>query len=96
MYKGRLIDGQLVAVKIIIKGDNEKTRIEDFLSELGIIAHVNHPNAAQLVGFSVEGGLLLVLRFSEHGSLASVLHGRNILSKIALTDTFLTMNSYTD
>ncbi|XP_010914330.1 receptor-like cytosolic serine/threonine-protein kinase RBK1 isoform X3 [Elaeis guineensis] len=75
VYKGCLADGQLVAVKRLTKKDNEEERIGDFLSELGIIAHVNHPNAAQLLGFSVEGGLHLVLRFSPHGSLASELHG---------------------
>ncbi|XP_064996539.1 receptor-like cytosolic serine/threonine-protein kinase RBK1 isoform X3 [Musa acuminata AAA Group] len=75
VYKGCLGDGQLVAVKRLIKRESEEERIGDFLSELGIIAHVNHPNAAQLLGFSVEGGLHLVLQFSPHGSLASLLHG---------------------
>ncbi|XP_078162057.1 receptor-like cytosolic serine/threonine-protein kinase RBK1 isoform X2 [Carex rostrata] len=75
VYKGRLPDGQLVAVKRLTNGKNEETRMGDFLSELGIIAHVNHPNAAQLLGFSAEGGLLMVLKFSPHGSLASLLHG---------------------
>ncbi|PKU73478.1 Receptor-like cytosolic serine/threonine-protein kinase RBK1 [Dendrobium catenatum] len=75
VYKGCLPDGQLVAVKRLTKKDKEEERIGDFLSELGIIAHVNHPNAAQLLGFGVEGGLHMVLQFSPHGSLASVLHG---------------------
>ncbi|KAJ8466121.1 hypothetical protein OPV22_028673 [Ensete ventricosum] len=75
VYRGCLGDGQLVAVKRLIKRESEEERIGDFLSELGIIAHVNHPNAAQLLGFSVEGGLHLVLQFSPHGSLASLLHG---------------------
>jgi len=75
VYKGQLADRQFVAVKRLTKGGNKEDRVSDFLSELGIIAHVNHPNAAQLLGFSVEGGLHLVLQFSPHGSLASVLHG---------------------
>ncbi|XP_020102446.1 receptor-like cytosolic serine/threonine-protein kinase RBK1 isoform X2 [Ananas comosus] len=75
VYKGCLSDGQVVAVKRLTKGESEEERIADFLSELGIIAHVNHPNAAQLLGFSVDQGLHLVLQFSPHGSLASVLHG---------------------
>lgn len=75
VYKGQLADGQFVAVKRLTKGGNKEDRVSDFLSELGIIAHVNHPNAAQLLGFSVVGGLHLVLQFSPHGSLASVLHG---------------------
>lgn len=90
VYKGCLPDGQLVAVKKLTKKQTEDERIRDFLSELGIIGHVNHPNAAQLLGFSVEGGLYLVLQYSPHGSLASVLHGSkdrlewNIRFKIAL------------
>ncbi|KAF8018519.1 hypothetical protein BT93_H3411 [Corymbia citriodora subsp. variegata] len=76
VYKGRLPDGQLVAVKRLIKKDKEEeTRTADFLSELGIIAHIDHPNAARLIGYGVDGGLHLVLQFSPHGSLASVLHG---------------------
>ncbi|CAI9111441.1 OLC1v1011662C1 [Oldenlandia corymbosa var. corymbosa] len=76
VYKGSLPDGQIVAVKKITKKEkNDEDRVGDFLSELGIIAHINHPNAAKLIGFSVDGGLHLVLQFSPHGSLASVLHG---------------------
>jgi len=78
VYKGQLADGQFVAVKRLTKGGNKEDRVSDFLSELGIIAHVNHPNAAQLLGFSVEGGLHLVLQFSPHGSLASVLHADQV------------------
>ncbi|KAJ3679265.1 hypothetical protein LUZ60_017276 [Juncus effusus] len=75
VYRGQLRDGQIIAVKrLTTKGKNEETRMGDFLSELGIIAHVNHPNAAQLLGFSAEGGLHMVLKFSPHGSLASLLH----------------------
>lgn len=75
VYKGCLSDGQVVAVKRLTKRETEEERISDFLSELGIIAHINHPNAARLLGFGIEGGLHLVLQFSPNGSLASVLHG---------------------
>ncbi|KAF2295824.1 hypothetical protein GH714_034160 [Hevea brasiliensis] len=76
VYKGCLSDGQVVAVKKIVKTEKEEQgRIGDFLSELGIIAHINHPNAAKLLGFSIDGGLHLVLEYLPHGSLASILHG---------------------
>eukprot|EP00262_Sarcandra_glabra_P019814 TRINITY_DN7654_c0_g1_i2.p1 TRINITY_DN7654_c0_g1~~TRINITY_DN7654_c0_g1_i2.p1 ORF type:complete len:411 (-),score=39.55 TRINITY_DN7654_c0_g1_i2:48-1280(-) len=75
VYKGCLPDGHPVAVKRLINRDNEEERVNDFLSELGIIAHIDHPNAARLLGFGVEGGLHLILQFSPHGSLASLLHG---------------------
>ncbi|XP_068656373.1 receptor-like cytosolic serine/threonine-protein kinase RBK1 isoform X1 [Aristolochia californica] len=75
VYKGCLPDGEVVAVKRLIKKESEEERVGDFLSELGIIAHINHPNAARLLGFGVDRGLHLVLQFSPHGSLASLLHG---------------------
>lgn len=77
VYKGTLPDGQIVAVKRITKKEkkDDNNRVGDFLTELGIIAHINHPNAAKLIGFSSDGGLHLVLQFSPQGSLANVLHG---------------------
>ncbi|KAG0469999.1 hypothetical protein HPP92_016699 [Vanilla planifolia] len=74
VYKGCLSDGQLVAIKRLTKKDKEEERIGDFLSELGIIAYVNHPNAAQLLGFSAEEACTWYFS-SPHGSLASLLHG---------------------
>ncbi|KAL0379017.1 UNVERIFIED_CONTAM: Receptor-like cytosolic serine/threonine-protein kinase RBK1 [Sesamum radiatum] len=76
VYKGCLADGHVVAVKKIIKKNkNEEDRACEFLSELGIIAHIDHPNAAKLIGFSADKGLHLVLQYSPHGSLATILHG---------------------
>ncbi|KAJ9696329.1 hypothetical protein PVL29_008519 [Vitis rotundifolia] len=59
-------------------------RTGNFLSELGIMAHVNHPNTAKLIGYGVEGGLHLVLELSPHGSLASFLHGGKVKLKWSL------------
>ncbi|XP_071735385.1 receptor-like cytosolic serine/threonine-protein kinase RBK1 [Rutidosis leptorrhynchoides] len=75
VYKGCLSDGQIVAVKRITKKEKkDEDRVGDFLSELGIIAHINHPNAARLIGFSSDTDLHLVLQFAPHGSLATILH----------------------
>lgn len=74
VYKGCLANGQLVAIKRLNKGTSEEQTI-DFLSELGTIAHVDHPNTAKLVGYGVEGGTYLVLELSPLGSLGSLLHG---------------------
>ncbi|KAE9614473.1 hypothetical protein Lal_00012270 [Lupinus albus] len=74
VYKGCLPDGQVVAVKRLMKNEKEaQDRAGDFLSELGIIAHVNHPNATHLMGFGIDRGLYFVLQFSPHGSLACLL-----------------------
>ncbi|KAI3964132.1 hypothetical protein MKW92_039650 [Papaver armeniacum] len=74
VYKGCLQDGALVAVKRLNRATTEET-VANFLAELGIIAHVNHPNTAKLMGYGVEGGMYIVLKFSHLGSLASILHG---------------------
>lgn len=77
VYKGSLPDGRIVAVKRLNRSKTEEQRVGDFLTEMGIIVHINHPNAARLIGFGVEGGLHIILQFSPHGSLASILHGPN-------------------
>ncbi|XP_059438670.1 receptor-like cytosolic serine/threonine-protein kinase RBK2 isoform X2 [Corylus avellana] len=74
VYKGCLQDGQLIAVKRLTKGTADE-RTSGFLSELGIIAHVDHPNTAKLIGCGIEGGMHLIFQLSPHGSLGSLLHG---------------------
>ncbi|KAK1421504.1 hypothetical protein QVD17_23880 [Tagetes erecta] len=85
VYKGCLPDGQLVAVKKITKKEKkDEDRVKDFLAELGIIAHINHPNAARLIGFSSDTDMHLVLQFAPHGSLATLLHNGEESLKWAL------------
>ncbi|XP_023548346.1 receptor-like cytosolic serine/threonine-protein kinase RBK1 [Cucurbita pepo subsp. pepo] len=80
VYRGCLSDGQFVAVKRLMKRekDNEE-KTSDFLTELGIIAHISHPNAARLLGFGIDGGLYLVLEYIPFGSFASALFGAESL-----------------
>jgi serine/threonine protein kinase len=62
VYKGCLQDGQLIAVKRLTKGTADE-RTSGFLSELGIIAHVDHPNnTAKLIGCGIEGGMHLIFQ----------------------------------
>ncbi|KAA8550918.1 hypothetical protein F0562_002602 [Nyssa sinensis] len=75
VYKGCLRHGQLVAIKRLTRGRPEE-RTGDFLSELGIMAHLNHPNTVKLIGYGVEGGMHLVLELSPYGSLASLLQSK--------------------
>ncbi|KAL2349010.1 hypothetical protein Fmac_003010 [Flemingia macrophylla] len=76
VYKGQLTDGQVIAVKRIMKNEKDAAdRAGDFLTELGIIAHINHPNATRLVGFGIDRGLYFVLQYAPHGSLSSLLFG---------------------
>ncbi|CAJ1940269.1 unnamed protein product [Sphenostylis stenocarpa] len=85
VYKGCLPDGQVVAVKRLTRNDED--RAGDFLSELGIIAHVNHPNATRLIGFGIDQGLYFVLQLAPHGSLASMLFGAAL--PLSLTSHFV-------
>ncbi|KAJ0230280.1 hypothetical protein HA466_0309400 [Hirschfeldia incana] len=73
VYKGEMADGQIVAIKKLTRGSAEEMTM-DYLSELGIIVHVDHPNIAKLIGYCVEGGMHLVLELSPNGSLASLLY----------------------
>ncbi|KAF3667167.1 Receptor-like cytosolic serine/threonine-protein kinase RBK2 [Capsicum annuum] len=74
VYKGCLPDGQLIAVKRLNKGTPEEQE-QNFLCEIGTIAHVDHPNTARMVGYGVEGGTYLILQLSSLGSLGSFLRG---------------------
>jgi len=76
VYKGSLPDGRVVAVKRLMRSEKDiEDTAGDFLSELGIIAHINHPNATRLIGFGIDQGLYFVLQLAPHGSLASLLFG---------------------
>ncbi|CAH8358730.1 unnamed protein product [Eruca vesicaria subsp. sativa] len=74
VYRGDLSDGRRVAVKRLTKESGDMNKEKEFLTELGIISHVSHPNTAILLGCCVERGLYLVFRFSENGNLYSALH----------------------
>ncbi|KAF5749731.1 receptor-like cytosolic serine/threonine-protein kinase RBK1 isoform X1 [Tripterygium wilfordii] len=97
VYKGCLPDGQLVAVKKLIEDEKEEVNeISDFLSELGIIAHIDHPNVAKFLGFSIDDGLHLVLEFYPHGSLASVLHDFCVNNNESLSFQFCASTQVSD
>lgn len=75
VYKGILPDGQMIAVKRLAKANTDERKEKEFLTELGIIGHVCHPNTASFIGCCIENGLHLIFHFNSHGSLASLLHG---------------------
>ncbi|CAI0560147.1 unnamed protein product [Linum tenue] len=83
VYKGKLADGQFVAIKRLVRGNSPEEMTMDFLSELGIICHVDHPNIAKLIGYGVEGGMHLVLQLSINGSVSSLLYGTGPREKLS-------------
>ncbi|KAF8021313.1 hypothetical protein BT93_G1677 [Corymbia citriodora subsp. variegata] len=67
VYKGKLQDGQLVAVKLLknLKGDGE-----EFINEVASISRTSHVNIVSLLGFCFEGNKrALVYEFMPNGSL---------------------------
>ncbi|XP_074280860.1 putative receptor-like serine/threonine-protein kinase At5g57670 isoform X1 [Silene latifolia] len=78
VYKGKLKDGKMVAVKKLNKSSNEEKREREFLSEIGTIGHVYHPNVSSLLGCCIDNGLYLLFPFSPWGSVASLLHDASI------------------
>ncbi|THF99549.1 hypothetical protein TEA_020288 [Camellia sinensis var. sinensis] len=69
VYKGRLSDGTVIAVKQLSSKSNQGNR--EFLNEMGMISCLQHPNLVKLHGCCIEEDqLLLVYEYMENNSLA--------------------------
>ncbi|XP_020265621.1 LEAF RUST 10 DISEASE-RESISTANCE LOCUS RECEPTOR-LIKE PROTEIN KINASE-like 2.5 [Asparagus officinalis] len=67
VYKGKLFDGNLVAVKVL---DETKSNGEDFINEVAAIGNTSHINIVTLRGFCVDGSKrALIYDFMPNGSL---------------------------
>lgn len=76
VYKGKLRDGTIVAVKQLSSRSRQGNR--EFLTEIGVISCLQHPNLVKLYGCCVEEDqLLLVYEYMENNSLANALFGSN-------------------
>ncbi|XP_052198775.1 LEAF RUST 10 DISEASE-RESISTANCE LOCUS RECEPTOR-LIKE PROTEIN KINASE-like 2.1 isoform X2 [Diospyros lotus] len=76
VYKGKLHDGHLVAVKLLkeSKGDGEQ-----FINEVASISRTSHVNIVSLLGFCYESGKrALIYEFMANGSLDKFIHDRNM------------------
>ncbi|XVE98783.1 hypothetical protein REPUB_Repub03eG0138400 [Reevesia pubescens] len=78
VYKGVLKDGEEIAVKRLTKASTDERKEKDFLTEIGTIGHVCHPNVSSLLGCCIDNGLYLIFQFSSRGSVASLLHDLNL------------------
>ncbi|KAK9130200.1 hypothetical protein Sjap_010687 [Stephania japonica] len=76
VFKGDLQDGQTIAVKRLVKSNTDENKHKEFLTELGIVVHICHPNTAYLIGCCIENGFHLIFKFSPNGNLATALHGK--------------------
>ncbi|KAL0369729.1 UNVERIFIED_CONTAM: Serine/threonine-protein kinase PBL27 [Sesamum angustifolium] len=74
VYKGRLPDGEIVAVKQLDR--NGCQGIREFVVEVLTLSMVNHPNLVKLIGYCAEGDQrLLVYEYMPLGSLEDHLYG---------------------
>lgn len=77
VYRGVMNNGQVIAVKRLTRASTNEQNERDFLTELGTIGHVCHPNVTALLGCCIEKDLDLIFEFSLRGSVASLLHDEN-------------------
>ncbi|EYU37320.1 hypothetical protein ABFS82_10G138000 [Erythranthe guttata] len=78
VYRGLLEDGQTIAVKRLTKTANDERKEKDFLTEIGTLGHVSHPNVTSLLGCCIDSGLYLIFQFSSKGNVASLLHDEKL------------------
>ncbi|RDY09122.1 LEAF RUST 10 DISEASE-RESISTANCE LOCUS RECEPTOR-LIKE PROTEIN KINASE-like 2.1, partial [Mucuna pruriens] len=72
VYKGKLLDGCSVAVKIL---NESKENGEEFINEVASISKTSHVNIVSLLGFCLEGTRkALVYEFMFNGSLEKYIH----------------------
>ncbi|KAL0800302.1 hypothetical protein Bca101_055477 [Brassica carinata] len=75
VYKGRLADGILIAVKKLSPKSCQGNK--EFVNEIGMIACLQHPNLVKLYGCCCENNqLLLVYEYLENNCLADALFGK--------------------
>ncbi|XP_072952589.1 cold-responsive protein kinase 1-like [Typha angustifolia] len=74
VYKGKLKDGSVVAVKVL--SSDSRQGVPEFLNELTVISNILHENLVRLHGCCVEGDhRILVYEYLENNSLALTLLG---------------------
>ncbi|KAB1202735.1 hypothetical protein CJ030_MR8G002235 [Morella rubra] len=74
VYKGILSDGAVIAVKQLSSKSKQGNR--EFVTEIGMISALQHPNLVRLFGCCIEGNqLLLIYEYMENNSLARALFG---------------------
>ncbi|KAK6276506.1 hypothetical protein POUND7_006215 [Theobroma cacao] len=75
VYKGKLLDGHLVAVKLL---NTSKGNGREFINEVASISRTSHVNVVTLRGFCLEGNKrALIYEFMANGSLERFIYKDN-------------------
>ncbi|CAA6654536.1 unnamed protein product [Spirodela intermedia] len=75
VYKGKLPNGQLVAIKRAKQGSMQGAL--EFKTEIELLSRVHHMNLVRLVGFCFEKGeQMLIYEYIPYGTLAESLSGK--------------------
>ncbi|KAG2595817.1 LEAF RUST 10 DISEASE-RESISTANCE LOCUS RECEPTOR-LIKE PROTEIN KINASE-like 2.1 [Panicum virgatum] len=75
VFKGRLHDGRLVAVKFL---HDSKAKGEEFVNEVMSIGRTSHVNIVSLYGFCLEGSKrALIYEYMPNGSLDKYIYSKN-------------------
>ena len=73
--QGELSDGTVIAVKQLSSKSRQGNR--EFVTEIGMISGLEHPNLVKLYGCCIEGHqLLLVYEYMENNCLGRALFGK--------------------
>ncbi|KAJ9708238.1 hypothetical protein PVL29_000343 [Vitis rotundifolia] len=78
VYKGKLLNGDLVAVKVL---SETKGNGEEFINEIASISRTSHVNIVSLLGFCFEGSKrALIYEFMPNGSLEKFIYDKKFSS----------------
>lgn len=88
VYKGKLHDGKLVAVKQLKVGSGQGDR--EFKAEVEIISRVHHRHLVSLVGYCIsDSERLLIYEYVPNQTLEHHLHGEVLSTTFLIRQDFL-------
>lgn len=70
VYKGKLMDGKIVAIKRAKKSVNDAQLASEFCNELNTLSNIEHLNLVKFIGYAEEGPeRVLVVEYVANGNL---------------------------